>query len=93
MKFKIFRPTKSAMQSGVQKTKKWLMVPIEGHIRSVSPITGWISAKNTSSQLRFEFASKDEAINFAQKNKWEFAVEEPNSPTIKPKSYASNFTN
>lgn len=81
------------MQSGVKNTKKWLMLPIEKNIRSVNPITGWISASDTSSQLRFEFPSKDEAINFAQKNKWEFEVEEPQRSSIKPKSYASNFTN
>ncbi len=92
MKFRIFQPAKSAMQSGKKNTKKWLMLPIQNNIRSVSPVTGWISASDTSSQFRFEFATKDEAINFAQEKKWHFEVEEPQSAKIKPKSYAANFT-
>lgn len=93
MKFRIFQPAKSAMQSGKKNTRKWLMLPIQNNIRSVSPVTGWISASDTSSQFRFEFATKDEAINFAQEKKWQFEVEEPQGAKIKPKSYAANFTN
>lgn len=94
MKFRIFQPTKSAMQSGKKNSKKWLMLPIENNaIRSVNPITGWISASNTSSQFRFEFSTKDEAISFAEKRGFHFEVEEPKLATIKPKSYAANFTN
>jgi len=94
MKFKIFQPAKSAMQSGKKNTKKWLMLPIENNaIRSINPLTGWISAGDTSSQLRFEFVSKEAAIEFAKKSGFEFAVEEPKISSIKPKSYAANFTN
>jgi hypothetical protein len=92
MKFRIFQPAKSAMQSGKKNSRKWLILPIQNNIRSISPITGWISASDTSSQFRFEFATKDEAINFAQKNKWHFEIEEPQGAKIKPKSYAANFT-
>ncbi len=94
MKFRIFQPAKSAMQSGKKNTKKWLMLPIGNEaIRSVNPLTGWISAKDTSSQFRFEFSSKDSAIEFAKKSGFEFVVEEPKISAIKPKSYSSNFTN
>ena len=93
MKFRIFQPAKSAMQSGKKNTKKWLMLPIENEsIRSVNPLTGWISTDDTSSQFRFEFSSKDSAIEFAKKSGFEFVVVEPKASSIKPKSYASNFT-
>jgi hypothetical protein len=92
MKFRIFKPAKNAMQSG-KKNSGWKMLPIEEtNIRSVNPITGWISASNTSSQFNFEFSTKDEAINFAQKGGFHFEVEEPKLAAIKPKSYAANFT-
>lgn len=82
------------MQSGKKNTKKWLILPIEDNaIRSINPLTGWISASNTSSQLRFEFSNKEEAIEFATKSGFEFVVEEPKKSLIKPKSYAANFTN
>ncbi len=93
MKVKIFRPTKSAMQSGKRNTKKWLMEPIEEkNIRSISSVTGWVSASNTSSQLGFVFASKEEAIKFAEKSGFEYEVEEPKKMLVTKKSYAANFT-
>jgi hypothetical protein len=93
MKVKIFRPTKSAMQSGKRNTKKWLMEPIEEkNIRSISPITGWVSASNTSSQLGFIFESKEEAITFAEKSRFEYQVEEPKNLVVTKKSYTANFT-
>jgi hypothetical protein len=93
MKVKIFRPTKSAMQSGKRNTKKWLMEPVEEkNIRSISPVTGWVSASNTSSQLGFVFESKEEAIKFAEKSEFEYEVEEPKNLLIAKKSYSANFT-
>jgi hypothetical protein len=92
MKFRIFKPAKNAMQSGKKNTQKWLMLPIEENIRFVNPVTGWISAADTSSQLRYEFSSAKDAVTFAQKNGFEYIVEEPKAPTVKQKSYASNFT-
>jgi hypothetical protein len=91
-KFRIFQPAKNAMQSGKKNTKKWLMLPIEGNIRSINPLTGSTSVSNTSSQLKYEFATKEDAINFATKSKFKFEVEEPHVAIIKPKSYAANFT-
>ena len=92
MKFKIFQPAKSAMQSGKKNIKKWVMLPIEeSSIRSVNPLMGWIAASNTSSQLRFEFTNKEEAINFAESKKFEYEVCEPKALEVKKKSYAANF--
>ena len=93
MKVKIFRPAKSAMQSGKQGNKKWLVTPVEEtNIRSINSLTGWVSAKDTSSQSRFEFLNKEDAIKFAESQNFEYEIEEPKLPNIKPKSYSANFT-
>jgi hypothetical protein len=93
MKVKIYKPTKSAMQSGKKNTKKWLLEPIEkSGIRSVNPLMGWVSANNTLSQLRFEFSKKEDAIEFAKSQNFEYEIEEPNAASLKQKSYAANFT-
>ncbi len=93
MKVKIFRPSKSAMQSGKKNSKKWLIEPIASETpRSINQLTGWVSAGNTNSQISFEFNSKDEAINFAKSKNYEFEIFEPKNSSIKKKSYASNFT-
>lgn len=94
MKFRIFRQTKNAMQSGKKNMQKWLILPIEEKsIRSINPLTGWVSAQNINSQFRFEFSSKEEAIKFAQESMFNYVVEEPKEPVMKQKSYAANFTN
>jgi hypothetical protein len=93
MKFRIFQPTKNAMQSGKVNSKKWLMVPIaEDNIRSIDPIMGWTSAADISTQLNYEFSTKEDAVKFAEESNFEYAVEESTVATIKKKSYAENFT-
>ena len=93
MKFKIYKPAKSAMQSGRKNTKKWLMESVdENGIRSLNPLMGWVSASDTSSQLKFEFVSKEEAVKFAKSKNFQFEVEEPQVSVLKKKSYAANFT-
>jgi hypothetical protein len=47
--------------------------------------------EDTSQQLKLQFMSKDEAIEYANKNGLEFEVIEQKQRVIKPKSYAANF--
>lgn len=92
MKVKIYKPTKSAMQSGKAKNK-WLIEFLEKeNIRHQSELMKWTSVDNTMSQLKFEFSSKDEAINFAKANNFSYELVEPNKSTLKKKAYADNFT-
>jgi hypothetical protein len=91
MKVEILKPTKSAMQSGLKNTKLWLMRIIEGNSRSINPLMGWTSSDNTKTQLQLKFKSKDEAIEYAKSQGFEYTVKEPETSTIKKKSYASNF--
>lgn len=94
MKVRIFRQTKSAMQSGRRNAKKWMVEPIaENNIRSVNPVMGWVSASDTSSQFRFEFSSQEEAVKFAESRNFKYEIDAPKEATIKVKSYAANFTN
>lgn len=93
MKVRIYKPTKSAMQSGKKNTKKWLLVPIEENdVRSINPLMGWTSVGNTDSQLKLYFDTKESAIEYAKSKKFEYVVEEPEISSVKKKSYSANFT-
>lgn len=94
MKVKIYRSAKSAMQSGKKNTKKWHVEPIDlvNHL-SCNKLMGWVSTDSTQSQLKFEFANKEAAIDFAKSQNFEYEVVEPNLSSVKKKSYAANFTN
>ncbi|GDX36301.1 MAG: hypothetical protein RL769_842 [Pseudomonadota bacterium] len=92
MIFIIHHQSKSAMQSGKKNTKNWLMTPKEQfNHRSISSDMGWISSNNTSSQLKFTFKTKEDAIAYANKMNYQFEIIDSHSSSIKPKSYANNF--
>lgn len=92
MKVRIYRPAKSAMQSGKARSKKWLVEPIdEKNIRHINPLMNWVSVDNTISELHFEFATKEAAIDFATQKGFQYVVEEPQLVGFRKKSYAENF--
>ncbi len=90
-KAKIFKPSKTAMQSGLAKTSKWVIEYITDET-GINPLMGWESSTDTMSELKLEFSSKDKAVEYAKKNKIEFEIiEEKKRKTVK-KSYSDNFT-
>ncbi|MDA0902362.1 MAG: ETC complex I subunit [Proteobacteria bacterium] len=94
MKVKIFKPAKTAMQSGLANTKLWRVEVIEEeNNRSVDGFTGWVSSDTTQTQLKFKFKTKEDAIKYVESQGFEYVVIEPQTATIKKKSYADNFTN
>ena len=52
---------------------------------------GWESSSDTSSELKLEFSSKINAINYAKKKKIDYELIEPKKRKIVKKSYADNF--
>ncbi|MDC2968905.1 ETC complex I subunit [Candidatus Pelagibacter sp.] len=90
-KAKIYKPSKTAMQSGVKKFDKWVIEFITEK-PGINPLMGWESSTDTSSELKLEFSSKDLAIEYAKKNKIYYEVIEPKIRKVIKKSYADNFT-
>ena len=91
MTIKIYKPAKTAMQSGLGKTKKWLAEYISDVDNIKDSLMGWNSSLDTQSQIKVFFDTKEQAIDWAKKNNFQFYVEQPKNKIIKPKSYASNF--
>ena len=89
-KAKIFKPSKTAMQSGKRATKKWFL-EFDTLDTQVNPLMGWESSVDTMSEVKLEFSSKDEAINYAKKNNLDYYVIEPEKSKIVKKSYSDNF--
>ncbi len=86
----IYKPNKSAMQSGFGKTVNWIL-EYETNDSLVNPLMGWESSDDTYSELRLEFNSKESAIEYAKKNKINFQLIEPKKRKVIKKSYADNF--
>ena len=87
---KIYKPTKTAMQSGKRNTKNWLLEfdTLDG---GINPLMGWETSRDTMSEIKLEFSSKEQAINYAKKNNIDFYIMEPQKNKIIKKSYADNF--
>jgi hypothetical protein len=90
-KAKIYKPTKTAMQSGTKKFDRWVIEFITDQ-PGINPLMGWESSTDTSSELKLEFSSKELAIDYAKKNKINFEIIEPKLRKVIKKSYADNFT-
>ena len=89
-KAKIYKPSKTAMQSGLKKFDKWIIEFITDD-PGKNPLMGWESSTDTYSELILEFTSKDLAVEYATKNNIDFEVIEPRERKIVKKSYADNF--
>ena len=90
-KAKIYKPSKTAMQSGKKKFNKWILEFITED-PGINPLMGWESSTNTYSELKMEFSSKELAVEYAKKNKINYELIEPNKSKLVIKSYADNFT-
>ena len=88
---RIYQPAKNAMQSGRAKVGQWVLEHEPAGAKRADPLMGWIGSGDTESQVKMRFASREEAIAFAEKNGFEYSVVEPKQRRVKPKDYASNF--
>jgi len=91
-KAKIYKPNKTAMQSGLGKTNKWIL-EFETKDPTLNPLMGWESSSDTLSEIKLEFSTKELAINYAKKNKIDYELIKPQTRKITKKSYADNFLN
>ena len=89
-KAKIYIPTKSAMQSGRGKQKKWVL-EFDTKDPSINPLMGWETSADTLEEVVLKFTSKEKAIEYAKKNNILFSVIEPKKKKFVIKSYADNF--
>ena len=91
MTVKIYKPSKSSMQSGQMNTKKWLAEYISDTEQVKDTIMGWNRSLDTKSQIKVFFETKEQAIEWAKNNNYQYFVQDPKQRKIKPKNYASNF--
>jgi len=90
---RIYREAKPATQSGDFRGHQWRLdwdVLGKGH-RWENPLMGWQSSGDMMQGTHVNFKSKEDAIHFAEKQDYEYFVQEPNSRKFTPKVYANNF--
>lgn len=91
MTVKIYRPAKTATQSGHAKSERWLMELESEKPREIEPLMGWTSSADTRTQVTLSFATKEDAISYAQRQGLAYIVVEPQETTRRTMAYSDNF--
>ncbi len=91
MQVRIYKPSRNTMQSGLAKTKNWLLEFEQYTARTPDPLMGWTQAADTTNQVKLKFSSCDEAISYAKKMGWDWVVDKEHKRKVIPRNYADNF--
>jgi hypothetical protein len=88
---RIYKPAKTAMQSGTAKTKEWILDYEPEQRREIEPLMGWTSSGDMRQQVRLQFASAQEAVAYAERHGIPYQVFEEKAPARRAMSYSDNF--
>ena len=79
------------MQSGKARTRHWLLEFEQTAPREVEPLMGWTSSRDTRQQVRLKFDTKQEALDYAEKNGIDAQVFSEPTRRRRVISYSDNF--
>lgn len=88
---RIFRPSKSALQSGRARAQTWVLEYELVSPRRPESLMGWTSAGDTLNQVRLPFDTVEQAVGFAKKNGWAYTVLPSHDRNVLPRNYVDNF--
>jgi len=91
MTARIYKPSKTAMQSGLANTKAWLLDYEPEQPRQVEPLMGWTSSGDMRQQVRLRFPSKEEAVAYCEREGIPYQVFEARPAPRRVISYSDNF--
>ncbi|MDQ0345846.1 MULTISPECIES: ETC complex I subunit [Ancylobacter] len=89
---RIYKPTRTAMQSGNARTKLWVLDYEPEQPRLVEPLMGYTSSGDMKSQLRLRFDTKEEAVAYAERHGIAYQLQEPQEAARRRMAYSDNFS-
>ena len=91
MTARIYRPAKTAMQSGTANTKDWVLDYEPEQPREIEPLMGWTASSDMRQQVRLRFETAAEAVAYCERHGIPFRVFGDNPPVRRTISYSDNF--
>ena len=90
---KIYQPARSAMQSGQARTRSWVLEFVPADARWIDPLMGWTGSDDMDSQVRLSFATREEAVAYAEKCGIAYELFEPKKRghILRVNGYGDNF--
>ncbi|RVV97752.1 ETC complex I subunit [Mesobaculum littorinae] len=93
MPARIYQPSKTAMSSGMARTKRWVLDFVSDEQREIDPLMGWTSSGDTQAQVRLSFDTKEEALDYARHHGIDAVVMQPRKrgANVRARGYGENF--
>ena len=91
MAVRIYKPARSAMQSGKGKPAVWVVEHEAAAPATTDPLMGWTSSGDTRQQLKLTFATREEAVAYAERQGLAYTVASEAPVRNTRKSYSDNF--
>jgi hypothetical protein len=91
MMARIYKPARTAMQSGKANTKAWMLEFEPETGREVEPLMGWTSSADMKQEVKLRFATSEEAVAYCERHGIPYQVSEARPASPRPMAYADNF--
>ena len=93
MQARIYQPPRSAMTSGQANTRTWVLEYAPEEPKRIDPLMGWTGSGDMRGQIRMRFATRDAAVDYAERHGIPYRIEEPHKrrPNVRPRGYGGNF--
>ncbi len=88
---RIYRPTKTAMQSGRRGTDRWVLEFAPRDRPAADPLMGTNASTDMMRQVRLTFETREAAEAYAARSGIAYRVAAGDERVVKPQSYADNF--
>ncbi len=88
---RIYKPARTAMQSGMAATERWVLEYQPEERQAADPLMGYTSSTDTRRQIRLTFETREQAVAYAERNRIPYRLLEPHEPVPPRISYADNF--
>ncbi len=88
---RIYRPARTAMQSGKAKTSQWVLEFEQQVPRKIEPLMGYTASFDTTQQLRLTFPTAEAAEAYCQRHGIAYSVQKPHEQRRRRTSYSENF--
>lgn len=91
MTARIYRPAKSAMQSGTATSREWQLDYEPEQPRVIEPLMGWTSSSDMKQQVTLRFDTKEEAVAYCERHGIAYQLFEPKEQVRRKATYSDNF--
>jgi ETC complex I subunit conserved region len=76
---RIYKPARTAMQSGKARTKEWFLEYEPEQPREIEPLMGWTASGDMRQQVRLRFDTAEEATAYCERHEAASTISSPAS--------------